>query len=992
MTTLLNNCSNYSLLWGGSPIEALVDKAVEEGYKAFALTDLQNLYGVHKFFSYCADKPITPIIGTTIFIKKYRFIVLARNLNGYSNISNFITRLNLENANVPSLLHLFDQNNIILSDNQNLLKILSSSPRCHPFVYAALSPHNYNLYRFAKNTGIPAAAVPPVFFVHRCDFTLHRVLRAIALKTTIARLQPVDLASPQNYLPALDNLKTQYSFAPEALSNSRHITGLCHLKQIKFTDIFPAYPVNNPAEHLRQLVFKGAESRYGELSETVIARIDFELEIILKKGFEHYFLTVKDIISKASRICGRGSGAASIVAYSLGITNVDPIKHNLDFKRFLNLDREDPPDIDIDFAWDERDQIINEVISAFNSKYCAMVCNHIHFKPRSALRETAKAFGMTSSEIKTTVYKLRKIDTWFSHGFRKYSPKLLSLPAPWPQIITIAQKLESFPRHTGVHSGGLVITSKPLSNYVPLKKATKGINVITWEKDGTEDAGLIKIDLLGNRSLAVIRDTIANLGENEIENPFTTITPLDDKPTRKLLASGHTMGIFYVESPAMRQLQKKTKVGDFEHLVIHSSIIRPAANNYIKKYIQRLKGQPYQSIHPVLDNLLSETFGIMCYQEDVSRVAVKIAGFSWKEADQLRKILSRKDRHQKLSELKQKFIKGAAANNIDLQSSQKIWKMVLSFQGYSFCKPHSASYAMVSFQSTFLKTHYPAPFLAAVISNQGGYYSTLGYISEARRMGITIKPPHINSSRYKFHASHNTILAGFMAIPELSSKTISRILESRKNRGVFTSPQDFINRIEPPQNEIEVLTATGTLNPLFQHRNQAIQLWELLLNRKNKKIKQNNTLFSENFPRQQPAIPVFSNKNPDKHSTQKLFFRHLGFLCDDHPLVFYKKQLNKIGSLIKAINLPKFVGKFVKTVGWPITSKLIITSKKQPMEFITFEDDTAIYETVLFPKAFSKYKHLLIASTPFILQGIVQNDQGAICLNLHNIYPLKSVF
>ena len=383
----------------------------------------------------------------------------------------------------------------------------------------------------------------------------------------------------------------------------------------------------------------------------------------------------------------------------------------------------------------------------------------------------AKVFGLTDREIGQVSRRL----PWFWKAAGedddlltrlKELPELgrIDFPEPWPEIIGLARRIIGLPRHISVHPGGIVITPCPIDEYVPVEPAPKGVPIIQWEKDAAETAGLVKIDLLGNRSLGVIRDAIANVRENGARFDENRWEPEDDPATQRTVAAGQTMGCFYIESPATRLLQQKSGVGDFEHLVIHSSIIRPAANDFIREYIRRLHGGPWEPIHPLLTDVLDETYGIMVYQEDVSKTAVAVAGFDHAEADGLRKILSKKDKAHRLADYRQRFLAGARARGVGDETIEEIWHMTMSFAGYSFCKPHSASYARVSFQAAYLKTHYPAEFMAAVISNQGGFYSTFAYVSEARRMGLAILPPDVNSptfaGRERQHPAGRSVVGG----------------------------------------------------------------------------------------------------------------------------------------------------------------------------------------------------------------------------------------
>ncbi|MBD3320777.1 MAG: DNA polymerase III subunit alpha, partial [Chitinivibrionales bacterium] len=439
---------------------------------------------------------------------------------------------------------------------------------------------------------------------------------------------------------------------------------------------------------------------------TITDRLEYELSVIEKKRYVSYFLVVDDIVRQSPRTCGRGSAAASLVAYCLGITNVDPIRYNLMFERFISPQRKDPPDIDVDFAWDERDGVLDYVFEKYTHKHAAMVATHQTFGPRMALRETARVYGMTESEISAVTRKIPWLAMAVPQGFEieqvlKFHPRLKDIPLdpPWPEIIATAQKLLKMPRGIGTHCGGMIITPMEISSVAPVQISARGYPIIQWEKDGAEQMGLVKIDLLGNRSLGVIRDALANLKNEQIIIDERAWEPALDPSTQRLLAEGKSIGVFYVESPAMRLLQEKTGRGDFEHLVIHSSIIRPAANKWINEYIDRVKGKPWKNILPCLSTLLEDSYGILVYEEDVTRVAMKIAGFQYEHADKLRKLVTRQKKQEAVSLYAWLFFDGARKNSIPPEHARNVWDMICNFGGYSFCKPHSASYCQVSYQS-----------------------------------------------------------------------------------------------------------------------------------------------------------------------------------------------------------------------------------------------------------------------------------------------------
>ena len=695
-------------------------------------------------------------------------------------------------------------------------------------------------------------------------------------------------------------------------------------------------------------------------------------------GFGPYFLIVKDIVRRSPRTCGRGSGAASLVAYCLGITNVCPIKHNLYFERFLNPGRKDPPDIDVDFAWDERDRVLQAVL-AHHRGHAAMVANHVCFQPPMAVREAAKVYGLAAAEIGAVTRRLHspRIE-------RRPETGAPTLPPPWPQILSLARRLVGIPRHLSVHAGGVVITPQPIDEYVPLEQAPKGVPIIQWEKDAAEDAGLVKIDLLGNRSLGVVRDAVANLGANGVTLDESRWEPEDDSATQEAVAHGRTMGCFYIESPAMRLLQQKAGVGDFDHLVIHSSIIRPAANDYIQEYIRRLHGGHWDPIHPLLAEVLDETFGIMVYQEDVSRVAISLAGFSHAEADGLRKVLARKDRLRRLQDFQRRFAEGARKRGVGDRQIELLWDMMMSFSGYSFCKPHSASYARVSFQAAYLKVHHPAEFMAAVISNQGGFYSTFAYVSEARRLGLTIQPPDVNRSKRPWTGRGRLVRVGLLAVKGLAEATTERIVAERRH-GPYVDLPDVMRRIRPSEPEVRALIHCGALDGLVRTAERTALLWQLARWRQSAAPPRHDDLFDipGDGPPDSPLLPP-----EDRRERLRREFAVLGFLCDRHPMRLYQDLLRSLKT-VKAVHLRHHLGRRIRLGAWLITGKAVRTKHGQAMEFLTFEDETGIVETTFFPDVYRRFCHRLDRGRPYLLAGRVEQDWGAVTLTVSAVQPLE---
>lgn len=987
--------SHYSLMWGTASVQRLCRTARRLGYDRLALTDTDNLYGLWPFLAACRQEGLAPIIGAEVTDpnRPRRAVCLVADSTGYTNLCRLLTQRHMDKKfDLAEALPAHRQGLIVLTSDAGLLE------RWHRVgvqTYAAmprmpLAP-THPLRRAARTMGIPLVATPGSFFLSPEEHRCHRLLRAIDRNTTLERLPSAQVAPANAWLAAPEIYDQRFAACPEATAQTHTLADQIAFSGPDFGLVMPPWQNargRTAGEVLRRSAYRGARRRYGrDLPEPVVDRLEQELQTIARMDFCAYFLIVRDIVRRSPRTCGRGSGAASLVAYCLGITNVCPIKHNLYFGRFLNPGRKDAPDIDVDFAWDERDAVIQSVLEQYGVQ-AAMVSSHILFQPRMAVRETAKVFGLTDGEIGRVTKRL----PWFWRvrgdsadlmADLKARPetKALDFLHPWPEILSLAQQLIGKPRYLSVHPGGVVITPRPIRNYVPVQRAAKGVPIIQWEKEAAETAGLVKIDLLGNRSLGVIRDAMGHVRNNGIDFDEYRWEPEDDLATQESLAQGRTMGCFYIESPATRLLQQKSGVGDFDHLVIHSSIIRPAANDFIQEYIRRLQGGSWDPIHPLLDDVLDETYGIMVYQEDVSRTAMAMAGFDDAAADGLRKVMSKKDREHHLQDYRLQFVEGARSKGVAPEQIEAVWAMMMSFSGYSFCKPHSASYARVSFQAAYLKVHFPAEFMAAVISNQGGFYSTFAYVSESRRLGVAIERPDVCCSQIHWTGGRGSIRVGLMAVKGIDRDTSRRIVDRREHRP-FADPTDFFRRVRPDDAEARALILCGALDSLDPGLSRAQLLWLLARWRADRNAAGTSDLFAEQNSLAPPELPP-----DDPQERLRREFRVLGFLCDRHPMTLFKKAACRAGA-IEAREVVRRVGRRVKFAGWLITGKIIHTKRGDPMEFLTFEDDTGVLETTFFPKAYDRFCHLLDRGKPYLLDGRVEQNWGAATLTVDRVRPL----
>ncbi len=877
---------------------------------------------------------------------------------------------------------------MLLSDDPVAVTAWQEESADDLYVELTPGPTLQDAVALSRQLRLPPVATTRAAFLHPTDYQAHRLLRAIAENTTLSRLKSDHCALPSQWLMPEPMLARHLPHVPEAMTNTRLIAEQCHTDWDFKQTIFPSFrQLSSDAafETLRRKTYDGAIWRYGTLSQTIRQRIEKELTVIRDKGYADYFLVVDEIVRQAPRTCGRGSAAASIVSYCLGITHVDPIRHNLMFERFLNPGRHDPPDIDIDFPWDERPKILEWVFTHYGHQHAAMVANQNTLATRAALREIAKVYGLPAAEIGKALNFLQRradfVDVQPGMTVQDWARdvcRALNLRNPWPEILYWLIQLDGHFRNLGLHPGGVVLVPDEIRRYVPVEISASKLPVIQWEKDQTEDAGLVKIDLLGNRSLAVIRDAIAAVARNTGHViDYAMWDPITDPATNDLIRRGETMGCFYVESPATRLLLKKLWAGMpparravadvFEYLVVVSSIIRPAANVFADEFVRRAHGQRYRSLHPLLDDVLQETHGIMVYQEDVMKVAVAVGGFSVEDGDQLRKVLSKKHKERQLRDYQRQFYEGATIRGVQLHVIDAIWAMIMSFAGYSFCKPHSASYAQVSFKSAYLRAHYPAEFIAAVVSNQGGYYSAFAYLSEGRRMGLTILPPDINASVWAYTGSGTTVRVGLMQIKGFQEDLAKRIIAEREQHGPYRSLSDFLSRVKLDYAQAKLLIKAGCFDSIAGELTRPALLWRV---------------FAAQATKPPSYIPI-----PTEYSAQKKLQHELalfGFPLHCHPLDLFTEALAETPHML-AKDLAQHVGKEVTLIGWLLTEKIVSTKKGEPMEFMTLEDQTGMYDATLFPNTYRTYCHLLATNQAYVIRGRVEEHFSTVTLTVKQL-------
>ena len=968
---------------GTIPLMKLITRAKDLHMSHMALTEVNGLWGFIRFVQLAKEQGIKPIAGTNLVTAMDDIILLVENQTGYENMCRIISRVhNDPDVSISNLLRPLYSGLFILAHQNNVLQSLATFiPNSHLFVELRPSITQTQARILANTYQLEIIASGDVYFMSKEDYHTHRILRAIDRNTTLSQLPPDNTKDQRHFFRSEKEMIDLFPSSMAAINNSQYLAERCKTDWTYSNTIFPNLSLKNTHranKTLRSLVTTGAQERYGNINGSLKKRINYELSLIIQKGFAPYFLIVRDIVQQTKSTIGRGSGAASVVSYCLYITQVDPLRYNLKFERFIHPERINMPDIDIDFPWDERDKILDYIFNKYGTERSAMVSSQVFMQPRSSIREVSKVYGLAEEEIKAITKRIgyyshrSELVKWVQND-RRF--KNLNLDDTLMEILKHSEKVMGVFRLSSVHPGGVIIVPDEIRKYVPVLTAPKGVQIVEWEKDQVEDSGLLKIDILGNRSLAVVRDTLKQVGlyRNKYMD-YHKIQPVDDLKTTELMKAGRTMGVFYIESPATRQLLTKAGKVDFEHVVIYSSIIRPAANRYTNLMLNRIHGQPWKILHQDLE-CLRESYGIMVYEEQVSTVARKIAGFSYAESDYLRKVISKPALEHVIPRWKRKFISGAVNRGYTTKLAQTLWEMIQSFSGYSFCKPHSASYAMLSFTCAYLKAHFPAEFLAAVITNQGGFYNPYAYLSEARRFGIRIMPPHINRSFREYRGQKDRIRMGFMAICNLQAKAINTILNERKS-GDFASLADFLARVDIDLSDAMALTNAGCfaeLEPEITHKDIAFRTAHFYLQNEN---------------REPLTVPTLTG-NLSRQEKRKLEIDTFGFPISEHPLLNYLPYLGTHIKKAKDIHLYK--GKTIALVGIAITRKITATRNRQPMEFVTFEDETDLYECVMFPEAYETFGDLLNWETLFLIQGKVEETYSVYTVTIEKLISLTQM-
>ncbi|MEN2487851.1 DNA polymerase III subunit alpha [Flavobacterium sp. B11] len=935
------NCHSYhSLRYGTIPLKELIAEAVLHDIKAMALTDINTVTGIYDFIKACQEKGIKPLVGMEFRCNhEFRYIGLAQNAEGLAEMNRFLTEYNFSGETLPLRAPKFESVFVIYT--------LENAPETlfeNEFIGVRPEEVSSLLTSKHKNKISKMVILQPVTFRNKKEYNLHKVLRAIDTNIILSKLTEADYCKVSDVMKPVESILPFYEKYPEIILNTKRIIDDCNFQydfSAKRNKKFYTENRQQDLEKLTELAWEGFEKRYGNENIEAKARVKKELKVIDELEFSGYFLITWDIIqysnSQGFMHIGRGSGANSIIAYCLGITDICPIELDLYFERFLNLNRKTPPDFDIDWSWQERNTILEYIFKKYGRDHVAFCGTNVEFKYRSIFREVGKVFGLPKEELDLLAKNPEELHP---------TNKIVKLVQEYGQM------MGKYPNQRSMHACGILISEEPITNYTPLEIPPKGFPIVLFDMHIAEEIGFDKFDILSQRGIGHIDDSVKLIAKNrgiKVNIRDTSISK-DEAVCNSYLAKGHTIGCFYIESPAMRGLLRRLNCDNYKILVAASSIIRPgvAQSGMMKEYIFRHNNPTqFEYFHEVFKEHLGETYGIMVYQEDVIKIAQHYGGLPAPDGDILRRAMSGKGRSlEALQKVKDNFFASCAQKGHPETLSQEIYRQIESFAGYSFCKAHSASYAVESYQSLYLKVNYPVEFMTAVINNQGGFYRTEVYVHEARMSGGTIHNPCVNKSEYQTTLYGTDIYLGFMHIQSLESKIAHLIEEDRNKKGDFNSLEDFINRIPIGIEGVKTLIFIDAFRFTGKTKNQLLVTASLLLNNfkpKNRDLK----LLQE---------PVKEYKLPKlERSVFEDAFDEIELLSFPVSCTVFDLLQTKHRGDVMAKDLVQYHKKQVRMLAYLISRKHVPT-KKGTMYFGTWIDHEGTYfDTAHFPDSLEKY-------------------------------------
>jgi DNA polymerase III alpha subunit len=1044
----LNVWSGYSPMRGPVTLGRVIESAAEMGHERLALTDVNGLYGAPEFYRLAAEAGLRPILGAEIRRGGLSAVALVAAEEGYANLCRIVTRVKREGK--VSRVECHEGTETTEHDHEHdpgheekpLRSAMSAVPLSNatgatrpgsvpfakePFLndvsalqgglywivedapaaaamlaagmergrlYLGIDPAaqdadvRHRLVRAADEMRLPLIATGKAMFIEKDDYEVARVLAAGRCGTTMDGVASAELPHPGAALRSGRRLARQLAECPAAVQANRRLSEECAAwRLLPRRPVFPRFdcpPGTAPAEMLRKLCREAIARRYGRTSDRVEARLAKELGLIERKGFVEYFLVVWDIVQYARRrnapVAGRGSGASSLVAYLLGITNVCPLSLDIPFERFLHERREDFPDLDIDFCWRIRDDVIGYALSRWGPDRTAMVCTHNLFQERSAFREAAKAFGFSDEQISAS----GEADIVGPRANRHLAA-----------AARLARRMVGLLHVVSVHPGGIVISPGPMADVAPVEPAPKGVDITQYDKDGVEAVGLVKLDLLGNRSLSTIRAACELIGRHEGVSVDIEALPTSDEPTVAMLREADTVGCNQIESPAMRHLLRAMRPRDVRGLMKALALVRPGAASIGMKeaFIRRTRGLDAvpEGFGPV-DALLAETCGVMLYEDDVMLAAAEMLGTNLSVADRFRKAVQKCRGDGERLRLSREFLAGCRAAGVPEDYARSMWVQMAKFNHYSFCRAHAASYAMLAYTSAYLKAHWPTAFWTAALNNNQSMYPPRVYVEQAKRMGVRFALPDVNRSEAEFTveelpiadcplpvASGNRpwatghgqfIRIGLGCIAGLGPAGVETILQTRRGAGPFDSLTEFLARTHLGRQEARNLVQCGAMD--FTGRRRPALMMEL------------NLFFSlrphraSNGGRLLPPRPTIPDTIDDYSCAHKYAQerRILGLSVREHPMALHRPLLAGLTDA-DSRDLPGRVGRRVRIAGVLEAQRTAQTQTGQTMMFATLDDEYGLFEAVCFPATFAA-SGPMDRYGPWIVTGKIQEQYGTI--------------
>jgi len=1029
----LHTHSEYSVLDGASKIDDLVAKAIQFKMPALALTDHGNMFGALEFYQKATQSGVKPIVGEEFYLapgsrkkkqkgeKAFHLNLLAKDEVGYKNLLCLSSYAYLEGFYYKPRV----DKELLSSHSKGLLCTSSclsgelprlinagryeeAKSRAGDYIdifgkenfYLELMKNgipeqdevNKGLLRLAKEAGIKVVATNDIHYLEREDAEYHDVLLCIQTGKLVAEKKRLKFKTDEFYFRSPQEMISIFSEIPEAISNTLEVTEKCNLTIELGKFHLPQFPIpkgHSAEAYLRKLSEEGVKRRYGSLTGEVKARLDMELEVIRSMGFSTYFLIVWDFIQYAKKRGisvgpGRGSAAGSIVAYGLEITDVDPLKYGLLFERFLNVSRISMPDIDIDFDGDRRDEVICYVRQKYGDDKVAQIITFGAMKARAVVRDVARALEIKQEDADTLAKMIPQRQDMTIEEALKSSKGLEELADKNPRVrrlFDISKKLERLVRHPSTHAAGVVISPVPLTTIVPLYRDPKSEVISTqYQAKSLEDVGLIKMDFLGLKNLTIIDQCLKRIEAAGIAKPVMNNLDLGDKGVYELLSNGKSMGVFQLESSGMQNLLKRLRPNRFDDVIAILALYRPGPldSGMVDEFIERKNGKkPIVYPHHSLETVLEETYGVIVYQEQVMEIARTISGFTMAEADNLRKAMGKK-KPEIIEEAKETFIEGAEKRGVEIKVAEEIFELIKRFGRYGFNKSHSTAYALVAFQTAYLKVHYPVYYLASLLSGELNDTDKISqYSSEVREMGIECLPPDVNRSGVRFEVEEQSIRYALSAIKNVG-ESAARVIVEERSAGEYSSILDLVSRVDlrlVNRRVIEALIKSDAMDGLGENRRTMFENMESIMNYgssvQGDRLKGQSGLFDE-VEGEGAEHSFFQMTGFDEWKDAEIseYEREaIGFYLKAHPLRKYEEFIETFGA-INVSHLKDLPSESpVMLFGIMISCKKIVTKDSKEMAFITLEDTTGSIEAVVFPSVYERYKTYLEEGRVVVISG-----------------------